>query len=114
MTLRMSHPRFIQGHRIKNGGDRSLHHSIKSDWLEVDLQRKLPETTLVVRTIEVADATLGRCDRHRHAVANVSDVIQPILDKEVVMVQQIESLCAELHVDLFMDRKDLTDSRIKG
>ena len=82
--------------------------------LEVDLQGKLPEATLVIRTIVVADTALGRRDRHRHPVADVGNIIQPSLDEEIVMVQQIESLCAELNVDLFMDGKDLADSRIKG
>src|SRR5947209_7557405 len=38
--------------------------------LEVDLQSKLPETTLVVRTVVVADTALGRRDRYRNPFAN--------------------------------------------
>src|SRR3981081_3159091 len=81
--------------------------------LEVDLQGKLTETTLVVRTIVVADTALGRRDRHWYAVPNVGDVIKPFLDEEIVMVPQIKSLCAKLDVDLFMDRKDLADRSVK-
>src|SRR5216683_2985236 len=82
--------------------------------LEVDLQSKLPEAALVIRTTEVADAALGRRDRHRHPVPNVGNIIQPSLDVEIVMVQQIKSLCAKLNVDLFMDWKDLADGSIEG
>ena len=82
--------------------------------LEVELQSKLPEATLVIRTTEGTDASLGRGDWHRHALANVGNVIQRSLDVEIVMIQQIESLCAKLHVDLFMDGKDLADRCIEG
>src|SRR5437763_17080462 len=82
--------------------------------LEVDLQSELPEAPLIVRTIVVADAALGSRDRQRHPWANVGNVIEPSLDEEIVVVQQIESLCAKLNVDLFMDGQDLADSGIEG
>ena len=81
--------------------------------LEVDLQSELAKAPFIIRTTVVADTALGCRDRHRHAVANVGNIIQPFLDKEVVVVQQIKSLCAKLNVDLFMNRKDLADSCIK-
>src|ERR1700722_12040626 len=83
-------------------------------WLEVDLQGKLAEAPLVIRAAEESDAALGPRDRHWYASANVGNIIQRFLNEEIVMVQQIKSLCAKLHVQLFMNGKDLADRRIEG
>src|ERR1700728_15184 len=81
--------------------------------LEVNLQSELPEATLVIRPAIVADSALGSRDRHRYALAYIGDIIQPVLDKEVMVVEKIESLCPALHIDLLMNREDLAHSSIE-
>lgn len=70
---------------------------------EVELQGELAEAPFVVCTVVAADAALGGRDGYRHASANVGNVVQALLDKEVVMVEDIEALCPELQIDLLVN-----------
>ena len=84
--------------------------------LEVDLQGKLAEAPFVVRAIVVADASLGRSDGYRRAIADVGNIVEALLDIEIVMVEKIEAFRTELQIDLLVngEDEDLADSCIEG
>ena len=73
--------------------------------LEVELQSKLPEATLVIGT--AGDATLLCLDR-----IAITHIVIYRENVEVVMVQDVECLRTEFEVDLLMNRERLAERSI--
>ena len=73
--------------------------------LEVELQSKLPEATLVIGT--ASDATLLCLDR-----IAITHIVIYRENVEVVMVQDVESLRTEFEVNLLMNRERLAERSI--
>ena len=72
-------------------------------FLEVDLQRKLPEPPLVIRTTIVSDAALGRLDY----AALSCDIVVALEQVQVVVVQKVEGLRTELDIQGLVNREGL-------
>src|SRR5260370_33483445 len=81
---------------------------------EVDLEGELAEAPFVVRTVVVADTSFGRRDGHGNTVADVRNIIQAFLDKEIVMVEKVEAFSAELKVEPLVNGEGLADGGVEG
>src|SRR5258708_11197260 len=87
---------------------------VLQSWLEVHCQRELAEAALVIGATVIANPAFRRGNGHRATNRlDIRNVVQAFLDIEVMVIEDVEALCAENQVNPFMKRDCLAQRGVQ-